>query len=112
MARLQGAQAVTTFSHVESPPRERGTTWSSVSLPPEVPQYAQRQPSRANNTRREMRRLTARGTRTYWRSRITSGRTNDRSAERRGSSDRSTTSAFPFHTRTCARRTEHTFSGS
>ena len=39
LARLQGAQAVTTFSHVESPPRERGTTWSSVSRPPDVPQY-------------------------------------------------------------------------
>jgi hypothetical protein len=28
---LQAAQAVTTFSQTESPPRERGTTWSSVS---------------------------------------------------------------------------------
>ena len=33
---LQGAQDVTTFSQTEVPPRERGTTWSSVSrLPPE-----------------------------------------------------------------------------
>ena len=36
--RLQGEQAETTFSHTESPPRERGTTWSSVRRPPEVPQ--------------------------------------------------------------------------
>jgi hypothetical protein len=35
---LQGAQAVTTFSQTDSPPRERGTTWSSVSLPALVPQ--------------------------------------------------------------------------
>jgi hypothetical protein len=35
---LQGAQAVTTFSQIDSPPFERGTTWSSVSRPEEVPQ--------------------------------------------------------------------------
>ena len=35
--RLHGAQAVTTFSQTESPPRERGTTWSSVSRPPARP---------------------------------------------------------------------------
>jgi hypothetical protein len=28
---LQGAHDVTTFSHTDVPPRERGTTWSSVS---------------------------------------------------------------------------------
>jgi hypothetical protein len=38
LRRLQGAQAVTTFSHTESPPRERGTTWSSVSRPALSPQ--------------------------------------------------------------------------
>ncbi len=36
--RLHGAHEVTTFSHTESPPRLRGTTWSSVSFPPVVPQ--------------------------------------------------------------------------
>src|SRR5206468_4218506 len=35
LRRLQGAHDVTTFSHTESPPRLRGTTWSSVSLPAE-----------------------------------------------------------------------------
>ena len=35
LRRLHGAQEVTTFSQTESPPRERGTTWSSVSLPAE-----------------------------------------------------------------------------
>src|SRR5581483_2787167 len=36
--RLHGAHAVTTFSQTESPPRLRGTTWSSVRRPPLVPQ--------------------------------------------------------------------------
>jgi hypothetical protein len=35
---LHVEQAVTTFSQIESPPRERGTTWSSVNLPAVVPQ--------------------------------------------------------------------------
>ena len=34
LRRLHGAHEVTTFSQVESPPRERGITWSSVSRPP------------------------------------------------------------------------------
>ena len=38
LRRLQGAHEVTTFSHVESPPFERGITWSSVSRPFDVPQ--------------------------------------------------------------------------
>ena len=63
LRRLQGAQEATTFSQTESPPRLRGTTWSSVRRPVE-PQYWQRQPSRAKSARREIRRCTARGTRT------------------------------------------------
>ena len=54
LRRLHGAQAVTTFSQIDSPPFERGTTWSRVRRPPEVPQYTQRQPSRANSARREI----------------------------------------------------------
>ena len=61
---LHVAHDVTTFSQTESPPRERGTTWSSVSRPFVVPQYTQRQPSRANSARREIFRWIARGTRT------------------------------------------------
>src|SRR5205085_10134458 len=38
LRRLHGAHEVTTFSQTESPPRLRGTTWSSVSRPPLVPQ--------------------------------------------------------------------------
>ena len=34
LRRLHGAHAVTTFSQTESPPFERGITWSSVSRPP------------------------------------------------------------------------------
>src|ERR1044072_696849 len=81
--RLQGAQEVTTFSQTESPPRLRGTTWSSVSFPVD-PQYWQRQPSRAKRARREILRFTARGTRTYWTSLITCGQRNVSLAERSG----------------------------
>ena len=35
---LHVAHDVTTFSQTDSPPRERGTTWSSVSRPLAVPQ--------------------------------------------------------------------------
>ena len=48
LRRLQGEQAATTFSQLDSPPRERGTTWSKVR-PPEGrrrPQYWQLKPSR------------------------------------------------------------------
>jgi len=38
LRRLHGAQAVTTFSQIDSPPFERGTTWSSVSRPFDEPQ--------------------------------------------------------------------------
>src|SRR3954447_10481885 len=61
---LHGGQAVTTFSQIDSPPFERGTRWSSVRRPFVVPQYAQRQPSRAKSARREIFRWIARGTRT------------------------------------------------
>ena len=61
---LQGAHEVTTFSQTDPPPRLRGTTWSSVSRPPVVPQYMQRHPSRANSARREIFRCSVRGTRT------------------------------------------------
>src|SRR5213596_2996184 len=81
---LHGAHEVTTFSQTDSPPRLRGTTWSSVSLPPFVPQYMQRQPSRAKSARREILRWSVRGTRTYWTSRITFGRGNATVADLRG----------------------------
>jgi len=61
---LQGAQEATTFSHTDAPPRERGTTWSSVRRLLLEPQYAHCHPSRAKSTRREMRLVTPRGTRT------------------------------------------------
>src|SRR5207244_9821483 len=54
LRRLQGAHEVTTFSQTESPPRLRGTTWSSVSLPALVPQYTQRHSSRAKRARLEI----------------------------------------------------------
>jgi hypothetical protein len=38
LRRLQGAQAVTTFSQIDSPPFDRGTMWSSVRRPFVVPQ--------------------------------------------------------------------------
>jgi hypothetical protein len=109
---LHGAQEVTTFSQTESPPRLRGTMWSSVSRPPFVPQYAQRQPSRAKSARREIFLWTVRGTDTYVTRRITCGHWKVSLAERRGCSSASITSAFPLKTRTWARRTEQTFRAS
>src|SRR5690348_492249 len=38
LRRLHGAQAVTTFSQIDSPPFDRGTMWSSVRRPFVVPQ--------------------------------------------------------------------------
>ena len=60
---LQGAQEVTTLSQDVSPPRLRGMTWSMVRWRV-LPQYWQRNPSRARIARREMRRLSACGMRT------------------------------------------------
>src|SRR2546426_6856324 len=39
--KLQRRQAATTFTQVVSPPRERGTTWSTVSRSPRRLQYWQ-----------------------------------------------------------------------
>src|ERR1700742_3043099 len=51
LVRLQRAQAVTMFSQVVRPPRERGITWSKVSSEPE-PQYWQVKASRRNRLNR------------------------------------------------------------
>src|SRR5689334_10766547 len=54
LRRLQLPQAVTTFSHVVRPPRERGTTWSKVRswLGNGSPQYWQVKLSRRNTLNR------------------------------------------------------------
>ena len=57
--RLHGAQQVTMLSHEEAPPFERGTTWSTVSVPRSLPQYWHVQRSRANTARRVILRLCA-----------------------------------------------------
>src|SRR5207342_1862393 len=90
---LQGAHEVTTFSQTESPPRLRGTTWSRVRRPLVVPQYMQRQPSRAKSARREILRCSVRGTRTYCTSLITCGQGYVSAADLRGCSSSSITSA-------------------
>ena len=59
-----------------------------------------------------MRFVTPRGTRTYVTSLMTWGRVKLDVDVRSGWPWLSSTSAFPFHTSTCARRTEHTFKGS
>ena len=59
-----------------------------------------------------MRFVTPRGTRTYVTSRITCGRVNVDDEERSGCPWLSSTSALPFQTSTCARRSEQTFNGS
>ncbi len=59
-----------------------------------------------------MRFVTPRGTRTYVTSLMTCGRVKVDDDVRSGCPWLSSTSAFPFHTSTCARRTEQTFNGS
>src|SRR3569833_427538 len=49
--RIQGAQAVTIFSHVVRPPLERGIMWSKVRSEP-VEQYWQEKLSRRNRLKR------------------------------------------------------------
>jgi hypothetical protein len=51
LPRLQRAQAVTMFSQVVRPPRERGVTWSNVSSSAE-PQYWQLNESRRKTLNR------------------------------------------------------------
>src|SRR5437763_16566227 len=73
LRRLQGAQEATMFSQVETPPLERGTTWSTVRFERE-PQYWQVHLSRANTARRVIFvRWVARGSRSAVTSRMTSG---------------------------------------
>src|SRR4051812_10566530 len=62
---LHGAQQVTTLSHEDGPPLERGITWSTVSCEWFAPQYWHSHWSRAKIARRVILRLCAsRGTRT------------------------------------------------
>ena len=51
------------FSQLVPPPRERGTTWSTVSRDV-APQYWQDQPSRAKTALRVILRAYSRGART------------------------------------------------
>ena len=51
LRRLHGAQLATMFSQLDSPPFERGITWSTVKLERD-PQYWHVQPSRAKTARR------------------------------------------------------------
>ena len=68
--RLQGAQAVATFSQVVRPPWARGRTWSKVSSRGS-PQYWQEKRSRRNRLNRVKAGYS--DGRTYWRSAITLG---------------------------------------
>ena len=64
MRRLHGAHEATMFSHVESPPFERGMTWSTVRFD-RAPQYWHVHESRAKTARRVILRLcVSRGIRT------------------------------------------------
>src|SRR3712207_5408713 len=111
LRRLQGAHDATMLSHVDSPPFERGMTWSTVRFARD-PQYWHSQPSRANTARRViLRRWVSRGTFTKVTSRMTIGRERDACSECSSQAARSTTSAFSLSRSTTARRTrseEHT----
>src|SRR5919201_7034501 len=74
LRRLQGAHEGTMLFHLDAPPLQRGTTWSTVRLERE-PQYWHVQRSRANTARRViLRRCVSRGTLTKVTKRMTTGR--------------------------------------
>src|SRR3954453_18417798 len=112
LRRLHGAHEATMFSHPESPPLERGITWSTVRLV-RAPQYWHSQPSRAKTARRVILRLwVSRGIRTYATSRMTTGRGREPVAQCSSLAPISTTSAFALSSSTVARRTVQTLIGS
>src|SRR3954467_14026900 len=112
LRRLQGAHEATMFSHDDSPPFERGMTWSTVRLV-RAPQYWNSQPSRAKTARRAILRLwVSRGIRTYVTRRITTGFVIEPLAQCRSCWLISTTSAFDLRSSTVARRTVQTLIGS
>jgi hypothetical protein len=112
LRRLQGAHEATMLSHVEAPPFERGMTWSTVRFARE-PQYWHVQPSRAKTARRViLRRWVSRGTFTNVTRRMTTGRGIVECSERSSRLECSMISAFSLSSRTAARRTVHTLTGS
>src|SRR6185369_1374620 len=110
---LHGRQQATRFSHPEEPPRERGTTWSSVRSCGGAarPQYWHVLWSRRRMFLRE-RLLRSNGMWMYSSSRMTDGAMISVDGECRTRSDASSTRAEPFRISTTARRIEHTLIGS
>ena len=92
---LQRRQAATTLSHSWRPPRDRGTTWSTVSAAP--PQYAQRWASRRSTARRVTDVRRRYGTRTMRSRRMTDGSLKLKEGERTSRSYEEMTSTFPWH---------------
>src|SRR5208283_38033 len=82
LALLHCTHAHTKFSQVSSPPRERGSTWSTVNGKSPLPQNWHRWPSRRRMFLRE-RIIFLYGTRIYTERRTTLGKGIDSETERR-----------------------------
>ena len=102
---LQGKQQATRFSHTESPPLDRGTTWSRVRLPEgsRARQYWQVLPSRSRIPFLETERC-SRGIFRYLCIRTTLGIGMVSLDVRTEKADLSSTTAAPLITRVMARR--------
>src|SRR6266404_1888072 len=113
LRRLQSWQQATRFSQVDSPPRERGITWSSVSSPDDMTlqQYWQVLRSRKRMFLRDSARVWC-GMRRYSSRRITEGTRMVKRVECRKWPFSSSARATPLSTRTIARRAAHTLMGS
>jgi hypothetical protein len=110
---LQGWQQATRFSHADSPARDRGITWSSVSSPETIVrwQYWHVYRSRIRMFLRESARVWC-GIRRYSSRRITDGSRTAERAEWMALMVSSSAEATPFNTRTSARRAAQILIGS
>jgi len=113
LRRLHGWQQATRFSQVLRPPRERGTTWSSVNSADvsTTPQYWQELRSRSRMFLRESARVWC-GMRRYSSRRMTDGSAMRIRAACRTWPCSSSVRATPFSTSTSARRVPQMLIGS
>src|ERR1017187_314512 len=111
--RLHSWQHATRFSHVDNPPRDRGTTWSSVSSPAvsTTPQYWHALRSHSKMFLRESARVWC-GILRYSSSRITLGIATVNRAACSTAPCSSSVRATPFSTSTSARRAPQMLIGS
>src|SRR5439155_6388346 len=112
LRRLHLRQAATTFVQVVSPPRDRGSTWSTVRRSPRRLQYWHAYPSRRRMFFLLKATRSRNGLRMYTPSRMTAGSANVTDGDRITRGEASTGSAFPARRSVTARRALVKWSGS